>query len=118
MAAPNADFAQPDAWLTGFSAEQQARAIQHWQHLATLPGSERLFGTLDMIRRSADFRVNYPSLQQRIWHLLDALDTSPPLRQHVLQDVQWTATDGDNPFASFEHLEARVAAFNTPVPER
>lgn len=112
MASPNADFARPDAWLAGFSPQQAATQVQRWQHLAAMEGSERLFGTLDMIRRTADFRVNYPSLQWRIWYLLNAMDASPALCQHVFLDMEWTAVDGDDPFASLERLEARIAAFD------
>ncbi|MGE8148079.1 dermonecrotic toxin domain-containing protein [Pseudomonas frederiksbergensis] len=112
MGLPSADFAQPEAWLTGLSPEQAATQAGHWQHLTTLEGNERFFGTLDMVRRSADFRVNYAALQQRVWHLVDAIEASPALCQHVFRDVEWTAANGDDPLASFEQLEARVATFN------
>lgn len=113
MALPNRDYAQPDAWLTGLSPEQGAARTQRWQQLSSIEGSERLFGTLEGVRRTADFRVNYPALQQRVWQMIDALDASPTLCQQVLQGVEWTALNGDDPFVSFERLEARVAAFQT-----
>lgn len=111
MGLPTVDFDQPDAWLAGLAPERATVHRLHWQHLVAMHGSERFFGTLDIIRRTADFRVNYLALQQRIWRLIDTVEASPLLCQQMFQDVEWAAVDGDNPFASFEQLEARVARF-------
>ena len=114
MGPPNADFAQPDAWLTGFSMELAAGRVQRWQRLAAVARSERLFSTLAVIRRTAEFRTDYGLWQQRVWQLIEALDGLPALRSHVFEDVQWSALDSDDPFAGFRRLEARVAAFHSP----
>jgi hypothetical protein len=112
MAPPSPDFAQPHVWLDALPAAQASAHLEHWQQLAAVEGSERFFGALDAVQRSADFRVHYPSLQQRVWQLVDAVAQLPALRQQIFEDIEWAASNADDPFASFEHLEARAAMFH------
>ncbi|WP_256676581.1 dermonecrotic toxin domain-containing protein [Pseudomonas sp. H3(2019)] len=114
MWAATPDVSWPDCWLTGLSSEQATRQTSCWQRVLAKEGSERFFGTLKVLTRTADFRVDYAPLQLRVWHMLDEMDASPGLCQTLFQDVEWSALDGDNPFASFERLEDRITLFKEP----
>jgi C-terminal novel E3 ligase, LRR-interacting len=111
---PADDFAKPDGWLTGLSQEQATQQTACWQRVLAKEGSDRFFGTLEVLTRTADFRVDYAPLQFRVWHMLEAMDASPELCQALFQDVEWSALDGDDPFASFERLEDRATALKEP----
>ncbi|RON08736.1 leucine Rich Repeat (LRR)-containing protein [Pseudomonas brassicacearum] len=108
------DFAKPDRWLTGLSPEQATQQTSRWERVLAKEGSSRFFGTLGVLTRTADFRVDYPPLQLRVWRMLDEMDASPGLCQALFQDVGWSAVDGDDPFASFERLEDRITSFKEP----
>ncbi|MEO6677231.1 MAG: DUF6543 domain-containing protein [Pseudomonas sp.] len=115
MGLPGADVNQPDAWLAGLSPQEAASQGQRWQRIAAKAGSDRFFGTLDVLRRTADFQVEYAPLQQRVWRLIEAMDSSPPLCRYLFEDVQWSPVDGDDPFTSLVRLEHRVSTYQSPA---
>lgn len=112
----NSDVLQPDAWLVGLSPEDAASQAQRWQRLVAQAGSERLFGALEVLRRTADFQVDYLALQQRVWHLIDALEASPTLCRHLFREVRWPAVSGNDPLAGLAGLENRIANFPAALP--
>lgn len=111
MGLPNTDVLQPEAWLVGFSPEQTALQVQRWQRLVAEAGSARFFENLEVLRRTADFRVDYAALQQRVWHLVETVEASPLLCQHLFREVRWPAINANNPFAGLAGLEERVTTF-------
>ncbi|KPN90988.1 dermonecrotic toxin domain-containing protein [Pseudomonas nunensis] len=111
MGLPSGDVLQPDAWLVGLAPEQVALQVQRWQGLVAEAGSERLFETLAVLRRTADFMVDYAPLQQRVWHLIDTLEASPSLCQHLFREVQWPAINSNNPFAGLAGLEESITTY-------
>jgi hypothetical protein len=114
MGVGTTDVSWPDGWLTGLSPEQATQQTSCWQRVLAKEGSNRFFGTLEVLTRTADFRVDYAPLQLRVWHMLDEMDASPELCRALFQDVEWSALDGDHPFASFERLEDRATALRAP----
>lgn len=108
---PHPEIVSAQPWLAGLAPQDAVLQVARWERLVAKEGSDRFFGTLDLARRTADFQVDYVPLQQRVWNMLTAIDASPALCQHLFQEVQWTALDGDNPFASLSRLEDRIAAF-------
>ncbi|MFJ2364596.1 dermonecrotic toxin domain-containing protein [Pseudomonas sp. NPDC087697] len=118
MAPQTENFAPPEVWFTGLSPEQVAQMTLRWERLGAKEGGDRFFGTLEVLTRTADFRVDYAALQQRVWRMIDEMDVSPQLCQHLFQDVEWSPRDGDDPFVSFVHLENRVTAFNASAAKK
>ncbi|QJI39831.1 leucine Rich Repeat (LRR)-containing protein [Pseudomonas sp. ADAK2] len=111
MGPPSRDVLRPDAWLVGFSPQQTALQASHWQSLVVKEGSGRFFGTLEVIRRTADFQVGYAALQQRVWRMVEAMDASPALCDHIFLESLWSAIDGNDPLTSLAKLEERIADF-------
>ncbi|WPX16906.1 NEL-type E3 ubiquitin ligase domain-containing protein [Pseudomonas sp. 10S4] len=109
IGSPMDNAAQPGAWLEGVPAQQAALRAGRWQRVLNLTGSGRFFGALEIIGRTADFRVDYTALQQRVWHMVDELEASPGLCRYLFEEVQWPAIDGDDPFAGFVGLEGAIA---------
>lgn len=105
------DFARSDKWLTGLSPEQAELQRSRWAFLVAKAGSDRFFGTLEILTRTADFLVDYVPLQQRVWHMVNEMEASAQLCHALFQDVEWVALDGDDPFASFVRLEDRIITF-------
>lgn len=108
------DFAKPDVWLTGLLPEQAAQQTARWGRVFAKEGSDRFFGTLEVLTHTADFLVDYAPLQQRVWRMVDEMDASPELCQHLFEGVEWSIFDRDDPFASFVRLEDRITLFKEP----
>ncbi|WP_213938116.1 DUF6543 domain-containing protein [Pseudomonas sp. dw_612] len=112
----NRDMNRPQAWLAGLSPQEAGVRIERWDRLLTKVGSERFFDTLEAMRRTADFQVDYVPLQQRIWRMVDAMDASPTLPQRLFLEAQWAPVSRDDPFTSLARLEERITAYQASVP--
>ncbi|MGE8097023.1 dermonecrotic toxin domain-containing protein [Pseudomonas fluorescens] len=108
------DVASPNAWLTGLLPGQTAQQTARWERVLAKEGGDRFFGTLEALTRTADFLVDYAPLQQRVWRMLEEMDASQELYQHLFEGVEWSPLDGDDPFAGFVRLEDRITLFKEP----
>lgn len=101
----------PESWTAGLSAERTTQLGACWERIAAKAGSDRFFGTLEAMTRTADFIVDYAPLQSRVWQMIEEIDASSQLCRELFQDVQWSPLDGNDPFASFARLEERISTF-------
>lgn len=113
MAAPTHTLFLPECWTAGLLPERAVQLSACWERIAAKPGSDRFFGTLEMMTRTADFVIDYVPLQSRVWHIIEELDSSTHLCRHLFQEVQWSPLDSNDPFASFTRLEEQVSTFIT-----
>ncbi|VVN98697.1 dermonecrotic toxin domain-containing protein [Pseudomonas fluorescens] len=98
-------------WLRESSgARRQARRLI-WQRLAAKPLGTRFLRIMDGLSLTADFRVDYLTLQARVWRLLGEADASEALWARLVQDVEVAEVDADNPFAIFTVLEDRARLY-------
>ncbi|KQN53322.1 hypothetical protein ASE98_19745 [Pseudomonas sp. Leaf48] len=98
-------------WLREGSEEQRQARRLIWERLAARPQGERFLRVLDGLVLTADFRVDYLSLQARVWQLLGQADASEQLWARLTQDVEVAEMDADNPFAIFAALEERARLY-------
>ncbi|QZP31221.1 dermonecrotic toxin domain-containing protein [Pseudomonas sp. DR48] len=82
-----------------------------WQRLATRPMGIRFLRVMDGMALTADFRVDYLTLQARVWRLLGDADASEVLWTRLVQDVEAAQVDDDNPFTLFTELEAQAVFY-------
>jgi len=101
LGAPGADYGQPMAWLRDCDAALQQSRQALWQRLAGKPSGTRFLSAIDRLSLTPDFRVAYPTLQARVWRLLEEADAS---------EIVWSrliAVRGrlENPWVAFRMLE-------------
>lgn len=95
-------------WLReGDEALREARRLI-WQRLAVRPFGVRFLRVMDGMSLTADFQVDYLTLQARVWRLLGDADASEVLWARLVQDVEVAQVDDDNPFTLFTELEAQA----------
>ncbi|QAY86412.1 dermonecrotic toxin domain-containing protein [Pseudomonas arsenicoxydans] len=82
-----------------------------WQRLAARPFGIRFLRVMDGMALTADFRVDYLSLQARVWRLLGDADVSEVLWNRLVQDMEAAQVDDDNPFTLFTALEAQAGFY-------
>jgi hypothetical protein len=82
-----------------------------WQRLAARPFGIRFLRVMDGMALTADFRVDYLSLQARVWRLLGDADVSEVLWNRLVQDMEAAQVDDDNPFTLFTELEAQAGFY-------
>ncbi|QVW25785.1 hypothetical protein KJF94_09690 [Pseudomonas hormoni] len=111
LSEPGPDYGDVIGWLReGDDEQRQARRLI-WQRLAARRQGPRFLRTMDGLSLTADFRVDYLSLQARVWRLLGEADASEELWARLAEDVEVTEADADNPFAVFMVLENRARLF-------
>ena len=82
-----------------------------WLRLADKRFGARFLRIMDGLSLTADFRVDYLTLQARVWRLLGEADASEELWRRLAQDVEVAEVDADNPFAIFSVLEDRAKLY-------
>ena len=113
--APVTDFSQPAGWLLNVSEEREVFSRALWQRLEAKPGAKRFLRVFEGLSRTADFKVRYTRVQERLWALLTEAGASDGLWEVLSQDVALSALDADNPFVSFARLENRVRVYREQV---
>ncbi|MEB2514535.1 NEL-type E3 ubiquitin ligase domain-containing protein [Pseudomonas sp. YuFO20] len=101
LGAPGADYGQPMAWLRDCDATLQQFRQALWQRLAGKPSGTRFLSAIDRLSLTPDFRVAYPTLQARVWRLLEEADASETVWSRLI------AVRGrlENPWVAFRMLE-------------
>ena len=98
-------------WLReGDETLREARRLI-WQRLAARPFGIRFLRVMDGMALTADFRVDYLTLQARVWRLLGDADASEVLWARLVQDMEAAQVDDDNPFTLFTELEAQTVFY-------
>jgi hypothetical protein len=91
-------------------AQRHARTLI-WLRLADKRSGARFLRIIDGLTLTADFRVDYLTLQARVWQLLEEADVSEELWRRLVQDVEAAEVDADNPLAIFSVLEDRAKLY-------
>jgi len=105
---PGPDYGDVIEWLRESDGELQATRQLIWQRLAARPFGSRFLRVVDGLSLTADFRVDYLSLQGRVWRLLGDADASQALWERLVQDIESAQVEPENPFALFVALEDRA----------
>jgi hypothetical protein len=111
LSEPGPDYGEVIDWLRESTNEQRQARRLVWQRLAAKPQGPRFLRIMDGLSLTADFRVDYLTLQARVWRLLGEADASEELWARLVQDVEVAEVDADNPFASFTVLEDRARLY-------
>lgn len=111
VAAPTHTRYLPESWTAGLLPERAVQLCAYWERIAIKPGSDRFFGTLELMTRTADFVIDYMPLQRRVWHVIEEMESSADLCQYLFREVQWSPLDSNDPFASFTRLEEQISTF-------
>ncbi|MGH8389254.1 MAG: dermonecrotic toxin domain-containing protein [Pseudomonas sp.] len=111
LAEPGANYGSVTDWLReGDEGLRQARALI-WQRLEARPSGAGFLRVVDGLSLTADFRVNYPDLQARVWRLLHEADASDELWGWLKPVLENTAGDAENPFVVFTALETKARLY-------
>ena len=108
LSAPDHDYGLPVQWLRESDQSQRNAAQMIWQRLADKPSGLPFLRIVGGISLTADFRVNYTSLQARVWRLLSEADASDELWGRLSRQVDTSEVDAENPLAMFSALEDRA----------
>ncbi|MGE8185962.1 dermonecrotic toxin domain-containing protein [Pseudomonas sp. NPDC086278] len=99
-----ADYGQSVVWLRDCDAQTQTAMQAIWERLASNPSGTRFLNVINRLSLTADFRVEYSSLQARVWQLLREADASQELWRRLSQG----SGRFENPLAAFRELENRA----------
>ncbi|WP_085725689.1 dermonecrotic toxin domain-containing protein [Pseudomonas sp. R37(2017)] len=111
LSTADASVTQPAAWLQRLPQADSELKQMIWQRLLAKPRGARFLRLFEPLTRTADYRVSYPLIQARLWHVLGEADASNELWGVLSSDVALSALDAENPFASFTRLEHRVRLY-------
>ena len=104
LAAPGADDGLPIVWLRDSDAALQQSRLALWHRLAGKPSGTRFLAAISRLSLTADFRVDYLSLQARVWRLLHEADAS----EEMWGRLSRSSGRFEHPMAAFRALEVRA----------
>lgn len=108
---PGPNYGDVEEWLQVADEEQRHARLSIWLRLEDKRFGSRFLRTISGLSLTADFRVDYLTLQARVWRLLGEADASQALWTQLAQDVEVSEADADNPFAIFMALENRARLY-------
>jgi len=105
------DVSMISTWLTGVAVEDEMQKRALWGSLFAYPNSRPFFTLLMRLRYTADFRVIYSSLRQRVWEVVQAASADDALRRalFLMADTQKISADGDS--LLFSDLYVRMLCY-------
>ncbi|MFK0095445.1 NEL-type E3 ubiquitin ligase domain-containing protein [Pseudomonas sp. NPDC090592] len=108
-------------WLA--MADQATRESRQalWDTLAAMPDSQGLFNLLGRLEDTGDFQGASAYLAERVWSLLEALNSNVGLRQRVYSLARLPLSCGNSVADRLSELQLRVvvdAAERNTLPER
>jgi Leucine-rich repeat (LRR) protein len=104
LSAPGADYGVPTVWLRDCDETLQQSRKALWQRLASKPSGTRFLAVIDRLSLTADFRIDYLSLQARVWRVLQKADATDEMWNRISR----SSGRFDHPLAAFWALEERV----------
>jgi Leucine-rich repeat (LRR) protein len=104
LSEPGPDYGKPIVWLRGCGAEVQVLRHAMWERLAGKPSGTRFLNVIDRLSLTADFQIGYPSLQMRVWRLLQEVDNSESVWTRMIQ----SRGRFEDPMMAFKALEDRA----------
>jgi uncharacterized protein YjbI with pentapeptide repeats len=111
LSEPGPNYGDVNEWLREGDLGQRHARLSIWLRLEDKRFGARFLRIMDGLSLTADFRVDYLTLQARVWRLLSEADVSEELWTQLVQDVEVAEVDADNPFAIFTVLENRARLY-------
>jgi hypothetical protein len=103
--------AMSSTWLTGAGAVDSVFKRTLWSAVSVYPDSLPFFTLLTRLRYSADFRVVYRSLAQRVWEVVEAAAEDSALRQTLFRMANVGQISADGSSLVFSDLHVRVLCY-------
>lgn len=105
------DSAMSSTWLTGATEIDVVQKRTLWSSVYAYPDSRPFFLLLSQLRYTADFRMVYRSLSQRVWDVMEAAAEDSALRRTLFRmaDVGQISADGSS--LLFSDLHVRVLCY-------
>ncbi|RON54115.1 NEL-type E3 ubiquitin ligase domain-containing protein [Pseudomonas frederiksbergensis] len=105
------DLTMSSTWLTGASALDTVRRRQLWSAVYAYPDSRPFFTLLNRLRFTADFRVVYRSLSQRVWDVIEAAAEDSHLRRTLFRMANVGQLSADGSSLVFSDLHVQVLCY-------
>ncbi|MGF6208906.1 NEL-type E3 ubiquitin ligase domain-containing protein [Pseudomonas frederiksbergensis] len=106
-----ADMTMSSTWLTGVSAEDAVQKRLLWSALLAYPEGRPFFSLLARLRYTADFRMVYRSLSQRVWDVVSAAAEDDVLRRALFRMADTGRISVDGYTLLFSDLHVRVLCY-------
>lgn len=105
------DVSMSSTWLTGADAVDQVLKRTLWSAVYAYPDSRPFFLLLTQLRYSADFRLVYRSLSQRVWDVVAAAAEDSALRRTLFRMANVGQISADGSSLVFSDLHVRVLCY-------
>lgn len=105
------DMTMSSTWLTGASVEESVRKRLLWSSLLAYPEGRPFFLLLTQLRYTADFRMVYRSLSQRVWDVVSAATEDDALRRSLFRMANTGRISADGYSLLFSDLHVRVLCY-------
>jgi hypothetical protein len=105
------DISMSSTWLTGTLELDKVLKQTLWSALFAYPDSRPFFALLTRLRYSADFRVVYRSLAQRVWDVVEAAAEDSALRRTLFRMASIGLDSADGCSLLFSDLHVRVLCY-------
>lgn len=105
------DISMSSTWLTGTLELEKVLKQSLWSALYAYPDSRPFFALLTRLRYTADFRVVYRSLAQRVWDVVEAAAEDSALRRTLFRLASNGLDSADGCSLLFSDLHVRVLCY-------
>lgn len=105
------DASMSSTWLTGVSELGMTLKRSLWSSLFAYPDSRPFFLLLTRLRFTADFRLVYRSLSQRVWEVVEAAAEDSALRRMLFRMANVGQISADGASLLFSDLHVRVLCY-------
>ncbi|UVL58596.1 NEL-type E3 ubiquitin ligase domain-containing protein [Pseudomonas sp. B21-035] len=95
-------------WLTGVDAVRAEQIKNDWRVLADMAGSGEFFRLLNDLPGTADFRLDYTGLRERVLNVLAAAKSDTKVRASLFEFANGLDTCGDGVILVFSQFEVLV----------
>lgn len=113
-----ADMSMSATWLTGVNAQEAMQKRILWSSLLAYPDGTPFFSLLTQLRYTADFRIVYRSLRQRVWEVVSAAAEDDALRRALFRMASTGRSSADGISLLFSDLHVRVLCYRAMTAAR
>ncbi|KPN90989.1 NEL-type E3 ubiquitin ligase domain-containing protein [Pseudomonas nunensis] len=113
-----ADMSMSATWLTGVNAQEAVQKRILWTSLLAYPDGTPFFSLLTQLRYTADFRIVYRSLRQRVWDVVAAAAEDDALRRALFRMASTGRSSADGISLLFSDLHVRVLCYRAMTAAR
>lgn len=105
------DVSMSSTWLTGATEVDRVLKQALWSAVYAYPDSQPFFLLLARLRYTADFRMVYGSLSQRVWEVVEAAAEDSALRRTLFRLANIGRVSADGYSLLFSNLHTRVLCY-------